>query len=144
MRIDYNLHVCVHIFGVTYFLILFSFVSVFVHAHFITIHTPIVRLLCTTNTCMQNPAPPCFELGMSHFWACILSPTKHMTFLFPLIAYNLCLRNPALTVNYWRASEASETLSEVYKFELVRYVYLYIFIPPYVTFNARDWSKSED
>ena len=26
----------------------------------------------------------------------------------------------------WRASEASETLSGVYKFELVRYVYIYI------------------
>ena len=28
-------------------------------------------------------------------------------------------------INNWRASEASETLSGVYKFELVRYVYLY-------------------
>ena len=28
--------------------------------------------------------------------------------------------------NYWRASEASETLSGVYKFELVQYVYIYI------------------
>ena len=27
--------------------------------------------------------------------------------------------------NNWRASEASETLSGVYKFELVRYVYIY-------------------
>ena len=27
---------------------------------------------------------------------------------------------------YWQASEASETLSGVYKFELVRYVYIYI------------------
>ena len=26
----------------------------------------------------------------------------------------------------WRASEASETLSGVYKFELVRYIYIYI------------------
>ena len=35
-------------------------------------------------------------------------------------------------INYdminWRASEASETLSGVYKFELVRYVYIYIYI----------------
>ena len=23
-------------------------------------------------------------------------------------------------------------------------IYIYVFIPPYVTFNARDWSKSED
>ena len=30
--------------------------------------------------------------------------------------------------NNWRASEASETLSGVYKFELVRYVYIYIYI----------------
>ena len=29
---------------------------------------------------------------------------------------------------YWRASEASETLSGVYKFELVRYVYIYIYM----------------
>ena len=28
----------------------------------------------------------------------------------------------------WRASEASETLSGVYKFELVRYIYIYIYI----------------
>ena len=31
-------------------------------------------------------------------------------------------------VDYWRASEASETLSGVYKFELVRYIYIYIYI----------------
>ena len=30
------------------------------------------------------------------------------------------------TIYNWRASEASETLSGVYKFELVRYVYKYI------------------
>ena len=29
---------------------------------------------------------------------------------------------------YWRASEASETLSGVYKFELVRYIYMYIYM----------------
>ena len=28
--------------------------------------------------------------------------------------------------NNWRASEASETLSRVYKFELVRYTYIFI------------------
>ena len=27
----------------------------------------------------------------------------------------------------WRASEASETLSGVYKFELVRYIYIYMY-----------------
>ena len=32
----------------------------------------------------------------------------------------------------WRASEASETLSGVYKFELVRYVYIYIYVWRYV------------
>ena len=37
---------------------------------------------------------------------------------------------PALSVN-WRASEASETLSGVYKFELVRYIYIYIYIYMY-------------
>ena len=31
-------------------------------------------------------------------------------------------------VHYWRASETSETLSGVYKFELVRYIYVYIYI----------------
>ena len=30
---------------------------------------------------------------------------------------------------YWRASEASETLSGVYKFELVRYIYIFITQP---------------
>ena len=29
---------------------------------------------------------------------------------------------------HWRASEASETLSGVYKFELVRYIYIYIYM----------------
>ena len=29
-------------------------------------------------------------------------------------------------IDNWRASEASETLSGVYKFELMRYVYIYI------------------
>ena len=33
---------------------------------------------------------------------------------------------------YWRASEASETLSGVYKFQLVRYVYIYIYIYEYI------------
>ena len=28
---------------------------------------------------------------------------------------------------YWRASEASETLSGVYKFELVQCIYIYIY-----------------
>ena len=31
-----------------------------------------------------------------------------------------------MEVAYWRASEASETLSGVYKFKLVRYVYIYL------------------
>ena len=29
-----------------------------------------------------------------------------------------------LSTNYWRASEASETLSGLYKFKLVRYIYI--------------------
>ena len=33
---------------------------------------------------------------------------------------------------YWRAREASETLSVVYKFELVRYIYIYIYVWRYV------------
>ena len=35
----------------------------------------------------------------------------------------------------WRASEASETLSGVYKFELVRYIYIYIYI--YICMEVR-------
>ena len=35
-------------------------------------------------------------------------------------------------VRNWRASKASETLSGVYKFELVRYVYIYIYVWRYV------------
>ena len=31
-------------------------------------------------------------------------------------------------VSIWRVSEASETLSGVYRFELVRYVYIYIYM----------------
>ena len=38
----------------------------------------------------------------------------------------------AMVFFYWRASEASETLSGVYKFELVRYVYIYICVWRYV------------
>ena len=30
-------------------------------------------------------------------------------------------------IDYWRASEASETLSGVYKFELVRYICIYMY-----------------
>ena len=36
----------------------------------------------------------------------------------------------------WRASEASETLSGVYQFELVRYVYIYIYVWRYVCHNS--------
>ena len=35
---------------------------------------------------------------------------------------------PALVLYYWRASEASKTLSGVYKFELVWYIYIYIYV----------------
>ena len=38
----------------------------------------------------------------------------------------------AHTHNDWRASEANETLSGVYKFELVRYMYVYIYVWRYV------------
>ena len=31
-------------------------------------------------------------------------------------------------MDYWRASEASETLSGVYKFELVRYIYMCMYM----------------
>ena len=31
-------------------------------------------------------------------------------------------------MSYWRASEASETLPGVYKFELMQYVYMYIYV----------------
>ena len=37
----------------------------------------------------------------------------------------------------WRASEASETLSGVYKFELVRYVYVYMYIYIYICMEVR-------
>ena len=36
------------------------------------------------------------------------------------------------SIHNWRASEASETLLGVYKFELVRYVYIYIYVWRYV------------
>ena len=37
---------------------------------------------------------------------------------------------------YWRASVVSETLSGVYKFELMRYVYIYIYVWRYVCHNS--------
>ena len=36
----------------------------------------------------------------------------------------------------WRASEASETLSGVYKFELVRYMCIYIYVWRYICHNS--------
>ena len=41
-----------------------------------------------------------------------------------------------LRATNWRASEASETLSGVYKFELVRYIYIYIYVWRYVCHNS--------
>ena len=43
------------------------------------------------------------------------------------------------------ASERSErdTLNRSSMENAIR-IHIYIFIPPYVTFNARDWSKSVD
>ena len=40
-----------------------------------------------------------------------------------------CLSSSVKRLNLynWRASEASETLSGVYKFELVRYIYIYMY-----------------
>ena len=47
-----------------------------------------------------------------------------MYFLLMLLSYQAwCCRH-----FNWRTSGASETLSWVYKFELVRYVYIYIYI----------------
>ena len=45
---------------------------------------------------------------------------------------------------YWRASEASETLSGVYKFELVRYIYIYLItlIPRNITSQLQCISAS--
>ena len=37
----------------------------------------------------------------------------------------------------WRASEASETLSGVYKFELVMYVYIYVYVIAWVGVKFR-------
>ena len=44
----------------------------------------------------------------------------------------------------WRASEASETLSGVYKFELMRYVYIYIFIYYIGAYDQSDRSVGLD
>ena len=42
------------------------------------------------------------------------------------------------------ASERSRDTIRGNKWKSEIYIYIYIFIPPYVTFNARDWSKSVD
>ena len=44
-----------------------------------------------------------------------------------LFIWNKFFPSHLYTSFYWRASEASETLSGVYKFELMRYVYIYIY-----------------
>ena len=56
-------------------------------------------------------------------------PSNNALVLSGLIFYLLMNRYSMISflIN-WRASEASETLSGVYKFELVRYVYIYIYI----------------
>ena len=36
------------------------------------------------------------------------------------------MKNAIRIYIYWRVSKASETLSGVYKFEMVRYIYIYI------------------
>ena len=43
-----------------------------------------------------------------------------------MFVFNRDFRYVHIYISYWRASEASETLSEVHKFELMRYVYIYI------------------
>ena len=54
-----------------------------------------------------------FQLRTSHWLNRKLIP-------FPIIKY--------IEILNWRASEASETLLGVYKFELMRYVYIYIYV----------------
>ena len=66
---------------------------------------------------------------------------QHLTFWYTstvvrkMTAYLLCCaglaRSPFVLTEhissyYWQVSEASKTLSGVYKFELMRYVYIYI------------------
>ena len=46
----------------------------------------------------------------------------------PKLESRLPSKSSSVNKRHWRASEASETLSGVYKFELVRYVYIYIYI----------------
>ena len=79
--INYSLVVCVYIYCcLVYFLILFSllhlclFMQILAHSH--------TRLLCTSNTCLQNSAPPCFEWGMCHFCMHTEPCPSTWTFLF--------------------------------------------------------------
>ena len=44
------------------------------------------------------------------------------------VQYSSIFRAEGLNIYNWRASEARETLSGVYKFVLVRYIYIYIYI----------------
>ena len=39
---------------------------------------------------------------------------------------HIIIRSSTLGCNIWQASEANETLAGVYKFELVRYIYTYV------------------
>ena len=49
----------------------------------------------------------------------------------PRVQYVPIFHKEGLNI-YWRVSEASETLSGVYKFELVRYMCVYIYVWRYV------------
>ena len=46
-----------------------------------------------------------------------------------LLFYLFLILPPKVLICKWRASETSETLSRVYKFELVRYLCIYVYIP---------------
>ena len=58
-----------------------------------------------------------------------LNIAENVSSLLNLIAYICSLKknSAAKKLYYWRASEASETLSGVYKFELVQYMCIYMY-----------------
>ena len=66
---------------------------------------------------------PCYQ---PHRTKCNMSMFNHTvpSAIWSMLSTTLC--RVICVYDNWRASEVSETLSGVYKFELIRYVYIYI------------------
>ena len=81
-----------------------------------------MELVDTSFSCLYNLFDMLIANVLSSFWG-----PGHEG-LYVSLSVLLTSHVPFCQEGNWRASEASETLSGVYKFELVRYIYIYIYI----------------